>query len=240
MSNKFTDLRLATLAFITIALAGFALRFLAPDKKSTSSSSPNSVPEIRSTSPSANPWWDYPETIVSADVSGDRFLILVDKAHRLPPDYVPGDLATITSDVIRTKKEIQVVRALLEPLRALAEKARRDGVDLSVISGYRSYQRQEELYTSYVRARNGDRAATDQFSARPGHSEHQLGTVIDFSTSEIADGIGDHFHRTSANAWLLANAPAFDFRLSYPAGKERETHYMHEGWHWRYYPPATP
>jgi len=228
------------LVFPLIALAGIALTFLTRNEESAPSATLTGGPEIRSTSPSLDRWWEYPETIVPTDVGGDPFHILVDKAHQLPPAFVPEDLAVITSDVIRTEKEIQVVRALLDPLRALARKARQDGVDLSVISGYRPYGRQEELYTSYVRARNGDRAATDQFSARPGHSEHQLGTVIDFSTSEIADGIGDHFHRTKASAWLLANAPAFDFRLSYPAGKERETHYMHEGWHWRYYPPTGP
>ena len=78
------------------------------------------------------------------------------------------------------------------------------------------------------------------YRTEAGGSEHQLGTVVDFSTGEIADGIGPHFNRTKAAKWLAANARQFGFRMSYPKGKEAETGYMHEGWHWRYWGDARP
>ncbi|MEZ5328751.1 MAG: M15 family metallopeptidase [Verrucomicrobiales bacterium] len=179
-------------------------------------------------------WWSYPEEIESIVPGEDSLYLVVDKGHQLPADYVPADLVTITPDIIETNKEIQVVSVLLEPLRKLNAKAQADGINLSVISGYRSYQYQEKTYQHWITYNKGDRDAADRVSARPGHSEHQLGTVVDFSTDEINHTIGDAFHRTKACAWLLENAPSFGFSLSYPKGKEHETRYSHEGWHWRF------
>lgn len=96
----------------------------------------------------AAPWWTYPAEpeIEVADVVGDPFAIRVDKAHRLPADFVPEGLVRLPPEAIRTKGEIRVVRALVQPLRQLNNAASRDGVDLSVISGYRSFARQKEVY----------------------------------------------------------------------------------------------
>ena len=185
-------------------------------------------------------WWSYPAAgeIRTTRTEGDPLAIQVDKSHRLPKSYVPKGLVALPAGVIRTRKEIRVVRQLVEPLRHLNEAARKDGIDLSVISGYRSFARQAEVYQSWLRQEGGRVEATDKYSARPGHSEHQLGTVVDFSSAEIRDGIGPHFNKTKASAWLLEHAPQFGFRLSYPKGKERETGYLHEGWHWRYWGDA--
>lgn len=180
-------------------------------------------------------WWSYPESIETTIPGGEPLTLRVDKGHQLPADYVPPNLTVITPDIIPTNKEIQVMAELIEPLRELNAKAIADGVDLSVISGYRSYQYQEKTYLGWIKSNGNNRNAADKVSARPGHSEHQLGSTVDFSTAEINHGIGGRFHRTQACAWLLENAPDFGFRLSYPEGKERETRYSHEGWHWRYW-----
>ena len=164
----------------------------------------------------------------------------MDKGHRLPRDYVPKDLVEIPPEVIRSTARHRLKKEVLEPLRRLNEAARRDGIDLSVISAYRSYRRQAEVYKYWLQWSGGDVDATDKFSARAGHSEHQLGTVVDFSTAEIKDGIGPHFNKTKAAGWLAENAVQFGFRLSYPKGKEKETGYLHEGWHWRYWGDAKP
>lgn len=189
----------------------------------------------------AGEWWRYPprDKIQLSDTEGDPLTLTVDKKHRLPSDYVPENLVVLEAGTIRTIREVRVVRDLVEPLRQLAAAARRDGVDLAVLSGYRSYGRQAAVYASWVERQGGDQDATDRFSARPGHSEHQLGTVIDFTTSEIEDGIGPAFHRSQAAGWLKTNAPPFGFRLSYPEGREAETGYQHEGWHWRYWGEAA-
>ncbi|MGK0189042.1 MAG: D-alanyl-D-alanine carboxypeptidase [Verrucomicrobiales bacterium] len=193
------------------------------------------TPTVKTPALSKDMWWSYPDTIEIVVPGNDPLTLRVDKGHQLPADYVPPRLTVIDASVIATNKEIQVMEDLIGPLRKLNAQAVIDGVDLSVISGYRSFDYQEKTYSGWINSNSGDRHAADKISARPGHSEHQLGSTIDFSTAEINHGIGGRFHRTRACAWLLANAPKFGFRLSYPEGKERETRYSHEGWHWRFW-----
>ena len=64
--------------------------------------------------------------------------------------------------------------------------------------------------------------------APPGHSQHQLGTAIDFGSIDVS------FARTPAGQWLLANAWRYGFSLSYPEGQEALTGYSWEPWHYRY------
>ena len=68
----------------------------------------------------------------------------------------------------------------------------------------------------------------DRESARPGASQHQLGTAIDFGS------ITDAFARTRAGKWLFAHAGEYGFSLSYPQGYEGITGYRYESWHYRY------
>jgi zinc D-Ala-D-Ala carboxypeptidase len=75
----------------------------------------------------------------------------------------------------------------------------------------------------------------DKISARAGHSEHQLGTAVDISSSEVGDALGSKFNASKTSKWLLENAPKYGFRLSYPEGQELETGFNHEGWHFRWY-----
>lgn len=69
---------------------------------------------------------------------------------------------------------------------------------------------------------------TQSFSAPPGASQHQLGTVIDFGT--ITDAYAD----TAEGKWMLNNAWKYGWSLSYPKGMEHITGYNWECWHYRY------
>jgi D-alanyl-D-alanine carboxypeptidase len=71
-------------------------------------------------------------------------------------------------------------------------------------------------------------------SARAGHSQHQLGTAIDFSSAEINDGLSGIFANTQASKWLNENAWKYGFVISYPEGGEYATGYSYESWHYRY------
>jgi len=70
--------------------------------------------------------------------------------------------------------------------------------------------------------------AADRESARPGHSQHQLGLVVDFYP------IDDSFSASPASAWLQKNAALFGWSLSFPEGYEDLTGYRWESWHYRY------
>ena len=73
-------------------------------------------------------------------------------------------------------------------------------------------------------------AGANQFSADQGYSEHQLGTALDFATTEIGAGF-DGFEKTDAYRWLLDNAYQYGFILSYP---QNNNYYQFEPWHWRF------
>ena len=181
-------------------------------------------------------WWAYPEKIEQVKITDNELTIAVTKSSRLPKDYTPKNLIRIDADVIRTKKEITVRKELIEPLVNLRQAAEKDGIDLVVLSGFRSFARQKEVHEYWVQFEKGNRSTAEKYSARAGHSEHQLGTVVDFSTKEINDSIGPRFHQTKAAAWLRKNAGKFGFRLSYPKGAEQKTGYQWESWHWRWWP----
>ena len=58
--------------------------------------------------------------------------------------------------------------------------------------------------------------------------------MIDFSSNEIGDRLGDEFANTKASKWLIANAYKYGFVLSFPKGSESITGYKFESWHYRY------
>ena len=111
-------------------------------------------------------------------------------------------------------------------LLQMVSAARADGVTLLFSSSYRSYEYQEAVYEREVKT-YGQQAA-DRESARPGTSQHQLGTAIDFGS------ITDAFAGTRAGRWLAAHAREFGFSLSFPKGYEEVTGYRYESWHYRY------
>ncbi|MDY5860068.1 MAG: M15 family metallopeptidase, partial [Eubacteriales bacterium] len=104
--------------------------------------------------------------------------------------------------------------------------AAKDGITLTIVSGFRSYTRQQTLYNNYV-ARDGKEAA-DRYSARPGYSEHQSGLAMDLNS------VDDSFAYTKEAKWIAENCARFGFIVRYPEGKEAITGYIYEPWHVRY------
>ena len=110
----------------------------------------------------------------------------------------------------------------------MVEAAEDDGIDLWVVSAYRSFEQQAQLKGAYL-VTYGTGANT--FSADQGYSEHQLGTAIDFTTSNMNGALTAAFENTEAYKWLTDNAHRYGFTLSYPRGN---AYYVFEPWHWRY------
>lgn len=153
--------------------------------------------------------------------------VLVDKQHPLPKDYVPTDLVPLDNYPVTTSRAgHRLSRRVMPDLLAMVEAARIDGIELMVSSAYRSFDYQDGLYQRHVE-RVG-KAAADLVSARPGHSQHQLGTAVDFGS--ISDGYGE----TANGRWVAQHAWRFGFSLSYPRGATEWTGYTYEPWHFRY------
>lgn len=142
-------------------------------------------------------------------------VLIVNKKYSLPSSYNPGVS-------ILAQKAVD----------AMMVEAKKQGIQLTAFSTFRSYNRQKELYTSYV-SKHGA-AEANRFSAKPGHSEHQTGLAFDFGGSDQSNWLKESFAATKEGKWLAANAHHYGFILRYPKGKEAITGYMYEPWHFRY------
>jgi D-alanyl-D-alanine carboxypeptidase len=166
---------------------------------------------------------------VEGDPRADWATIVVDTDHRLPPDFAPDDLVEVTAAGFA---QLDRVRQFVIPdLAALRQAAEANGTPIVVVSAYRSYAYQEGLYQDQVE-RVGEEQARARV-ARPGHSEHQLGTaldVLDRGSGELTPA----FASTPAGRWIAAHAHEYGFVLSYPANARDRSCYDSEPWHVRY------
>lgn len=164
-------------------------------------------------------------------VDGDYLLALVSKNTNLG-EYRPTDLVELPKHTLSRPQWRYYLReeAALQ-LNKMWEDANSEGIILYVNSAFRDYETQVELFSNAVR-RYGEEIANTR-SARPGESEHQLGTAVDFV--ERPDGaLLQSFAQTPAGQWLMENAHKYGYAMSYPEGKESVTGYIFEPWHYRY------
>lgn len=165
----------------------------------------------------------------------DNLLALVNKQYALPEDYVPSDL--VRPNVPFSFGNLDIEKAYLrkeaaEKLEAMFAAARADGIQLYAVSGYRSYQRQAQLFE--IEVQKVGREAAELVVAFPGNSEHQSGLAMDISGASIDYVLTENFADTPEGRWLAENAHKYGFILRYPKGKENITGYSYEPWHFRY------
>jgi D-alanyl-D-alanine carboxypeptidase len=150
------------------------------------------------------------------------------KVYFLSEHFVPSRLKVIDADFLAPGRKEQYFHADALPfLEDMLAAAKKDGVDLTVVSAYRSFETQAELKGAYLQSYG---SGANTFSADQGYSEHQLGTAIDFSTPNLGGSLGG-FGDTTAYTWLKDNAHKYGFVLSYPEGND---YYVYEPWHWRF------
>lgn len=171
---------------------------------------------------------------VYTDTEPSSMTILVNKEYGLPADYVPEDLevpAIIFSFSSFNQKKL-LRKEAAEALTALISAAKEEGLDIYGVSGYRSYERQLEIYNKNVQKNGQER--TDLYSARAGHSEHQTGLSMDVSTQSIHNRLELTFASTPEGKFIAGHAHEYGFILRYPKDKSDITGYAYEPWHVRY------
>jgi zinc D-Ala-D-Ala carboxypeptidase len=162
----------------------------------------------------------------------DFGMTLMDTTYGVTAAYTPAGLVQATASGIRSR---ELVRSIIIPdLKRMAAAASAAGASLAIVSAYRSYQNQTVTFRHWVNIQGYARALTA--SARPGHSEHQLGTAIDFKSraGPLPWLMKDWAKQSAAGVWLAANAWKYGFIMSYPRGQIASTCYEYEPWHYRY------
>lgn len=150
------------------------------------------------------------------------------KVYFLNEHYVPEKLSTVEKQwTYDESREFQLHSSVMPYFNEMVEDAKADGIDLWVVSAYRSFQTQAQLKGAYTVTYG---SGANAFSADQGFSEHQLGTTVDFTTSGIGGGLNG-FQNTPAYTWLKENAQKYGFTLSYAEGN---SFYVFEPWHWRF------
>ncbi|MBQ1186898.1 MAG: M15 family metallopeptidase [Clostridia bacterium] len=162
-------------------------------------------------------------------------LRLVNPWNSIPEDF-ELQLATITSPYAGFAGASFDARAI-EPLHALCADAKAAGINLTIISAYRTNEFQTNNFERKVNnvmaadpslTREEAEAKAATVVARPGTSEHQVGLAVDFNSVE------DSFKNTKEYAWLVENCTKYGFILRYTEEKQDITGIIPEPWHYRY------
>ena len=134
--------------------------------------------------------------------------------------------------LVLIEPNIEVHMDMRDSLLKMREEAKKDGIYLVFLSGYRSINLQKDIFYSLKSIRNQEAAERARVSAPPGYSEHSTGFAIDIgdATQRETDFETD-FEHTNAFRWLKNNAAKFHFKLSF----NKDNKYIdYEPWHWRY------
>lgn len=172
------------------------------------------------------PVWD-----MHYDITSDESLTrIANKERRTDSGYIPADLVSVN---VSSNGNVQLRKEAAVQLEVMFEASQQDGISLYLISGYRSYERQTQLYEYYCEKYGTEEA--DRMDAVPGVSEHMLGLSVDLGTADHAYELEDGFALTSAYAWLVEHSYEYGYVLRYPQGKEEITGTAFSPWSFRYF-----
>jgi D-alanyl-D-alanine carboxypeptidase len=166
----------------------------------------------------------------------DSIWVVVNKQRKISPlRYKPENLVFPDFQRPRTQNPfgLQLRQEAAVATVAMANAMKDEGAGTLILnSGFRTYKNQQGLYNRTRETRG--LAVADKLSARPGHSEHQLGLAADFSARGQGCVILTCFGNTEAGRWLEENAHEYGFILRYPKGYRATTGFQYEPWHFRY------
>ncbi|MFZ2918723.1 MAG: D-alanyl-D-alanine carboxypeptidase family protein [Trichococcus flocculiformis] len=168
----------------------------------------------------------------------DWNLVLVNRENQLAEE--------IPMEFYLTESGYQIDSRIQEPYSQLMEAGKAAGMDLTMVSGYRSIEQQQANYdVNYQNflasglSEEEARTKTEEYIALPHASEHTTGLAVDITSNALANqegnsGLLPDLENYPEGLWLKENAPKFGFILRYPKEKEAITGINFEPWHFRY------
>jgi len=134
--------------------------------------------------------------------------------------------------LVLIEPNIEVHIDMRDSLLKMREEAKKDGIYLVFLSGYRSINLQKDIFFSLKSIRNQEAAERARVSAPPGYSEHSTGFAIDIGDGTRRESDFEvEFENTDAFRWLKKNAAKYHFKLSF---NKNNKNVDFEPWHWRY------
>ena len=171
----------------------------------------------------------FPDTFIFNDLTVDKSFSK--KNGRLLGHFPYPEVAT--HDLIQVYPGLSIHLDTYKSLKLMRNAASADGINLILLSGYRSHELQRQIFYGRKSARNQIAIERAKVSAPPGYSEHSTGYAIDLGDSTRRDtDFEETFESTPAFFWLKNNAARYHFVLSFPKGNLQGVSY--EPWHWRY------
>lgn len=172
------------------------------------------------------------KSLIENDKEG--YLQLVNRANHTKQQDIKSDLTIPKVNLVSYKKDEKnlVRKEVAKALENMCNDAKKEeNINIFLNSGYRSADRQLEVYNAEI-GNQGDEGK--KYVALPGHSEHETGLAVDLTCKSIKFKLEERFENTDEGKWLLNNAYKYGFIVRYPKGKETETEYNYEPWHYRY------
>ncbi len=178
------------------------------------------------TEPVFVPSFDNPAIVTDCNFA----TVVVNRNYRIPESYEDTvDLVYVCGSGQRLQREVAV------HYEEMFDAAAAEGIYLTPVSGYRSYDTQVELYNNKINQMLNQGYSAEEAPIQaativmvPGSSEHNLGYAMDIVS------LYESFDQTAEFDWLMENAEDYGFILRYPKGKEDITKVIYEPWHWRY------
>ena len=125
-------------------------------------------------------------------------------------------------------REVSMEVNTLPKWLAMQSAASLDGIELQLVSAYRSVEYQKNLLLKKI---NFGQAIDEilKVNAAPGYSEHHSGKALDL-TCPNSECLEESFEDTPAFAWLERHAADFAFTMSFP--RNNSYGLLYEPWHW--------
>lgn len=159
-------------------------------------------------------------------------MVLVNGQHPMEEGYVP--------ELMELEEGLSVDSRILDATKEMLADAKKAGLHIDICSGYRSVERQEQVFGDSMKERVRDGMSywdafneTSKNVAVPGTSEHALGLALDLISNQYTE-LDERQETTAEAKWLKENCHKYGFILRYPPEKTNITGIIYEPWHYRY------
>ncbi|MCM1578845.1 MAG: M15 family metallopeptidase [Ruminococcus sp.] len=173
------------------------------------------------------------------DADNTWAMFLVNNKNPITREYSDG---FEKSEVYESWTSFYMDSRMAEYMKRMIDDAQKDGIELIVVSSYRSFDKQEQNIQNSIQDRM-DRLGMTEEEARidtlrevqsPGCSEHNAGIAADIMSNEYISMDDDGFKNTEAFSWLRDHAADYGFILRYPEDGYESTGITYEPWHYRF------